>query len=214
MSLLRRTAFRRWGSAAALLWAGAALALGLMADQTQGQVLADDHKSMLTPQGVANIFHLACLRNAAQAEAAVDWALGQGFAPIDALGGQGYELLEGQPGNVLTVPGSDGRVMLVVTKDLRCTVWAHQIEGPQLRLAVAETLDRVGAAGGRIVRDFVLNIDRAGAWRNQTRWRYRAEGEAIEFSVIAVTTLSAGPATQALNMSPWQAPAPEVTKAQ
>ena len=221
MSLHLRTACRVWGAAAALLCAGAALAQGQVADPaqgqsadpTQGRVLADDHKAMLTPQGVANIFNQACLRSAAKAEAAVDWALGQGFEPIDALGGPGYELLEGQPGNVLTAPGSDGRVMLVVTNDLRCTVWAHQMIGPQLRLAVAETLDRVGAAGGKIVRDFVLNIDHAGAWRNQTRWRYQAEGESSEFGVSAVTTLSAGPATQALNMAPWQAPAPEVTKA-
>ena len=221
MNLRLRAACRRSGAAVPLLCAVAALALGevadpalgQIADPTQGQVLADDQKSMLTPQGVANIFHQACLRSAAHSEAAVDWALSQGFEPIDALGGPGYELLEGQPGNVLTAPGSDGRVMLVVTNDLRCTVWAHQVEGPQLRLAVAETLDRVGAAGGTIVREFVLNIDRAGAWRNQTRWRYRAEGESIEFGVSAVTTLSAGPATQALNMAPWQPPAPEVTKA-
>lgn len=214
MSLHLRTGCCLRGAAAALVWAVAALAQGQVADPTQGQVLADDRKSMLTPQGVAKIFHQACLRNAAHSEAAVDWALGQGFDPMDALGGSGYELLEGQPGNVLTAPGSDGRVMLVVTNDLRCTVWAHQIEGPQLRLAVAETLDRIGAAGGKIVREYVLNIDRAGAWRNQTRWRYRAEGESVEFGVSAVTTLGAGPATQALNMAPWQAPAPELTKAQ
>lgn len=214
MSRHAGSAYRLRGAAAALLWAVAALAQGQGADPGPGEVLADEHKSMLTPQGVAHIFHQACLRNAAHSDAAVDWALGQGFEPMDALGGPGYELLEGQPGNVLTAPGSDGRVMLVVTNDLRCTVWAHQIEGPQLRLAVAETLDRVGAAGGKIVREFVLNTDRAGAWRNQTRWRYRPEGEPIEFGVSAVTTLGAGPATQALNMAPWQPPAPELTKAQ
>ena len=184
---------------AALFWAGVA--------HGQGQVFPDEPKSLLTPQGVANIFHQACLRTGAQAETAVDWALTQGFEPLDALGGPGYDLLEGQPGNVLTAPGSAGRVLLVVTHDQRCTVWAHQISGPQLRLAMAEVLDRLGTGGARVTRDFERNIERAGAWRNQMQWRYRPIRANSEFAVSAVTTLNAAPATQALNMAPSQAPA-------
>lgn len=217
---------RRACSAAALLWcATAAFA--------QGQVFADDPKSWFTPQGVANIFQQACLRTGAQAEAAVDWALTQGFEPLDALGGTGYDLLEGQPGNVLRAPpdlsqrakpaegsqstrdgpfvdarapGADERVLLVVTHDQRCTVWAQRVSGPQLRLAMAEVLDRVGSSGARVVRDFERNIERGGAWRNQSLWRYRPSRGNVEFGVSAVTTLNAAPATQALNMAPWQAP--------
>jgi hypothetical protein len=174
--------------------------------QMTGQVFADDPKVLQTPQGVASVFHQACLRNAAQAEAAVDWALTKGFEPMDALGGSGYELLEGQPGNVLAAPGSEGRVLLVVTHDRRCTVWAQRIAGPQLRLAMAEVMDRLGQAGHRVSRDFERNIERSGAWRNQTQWRVRAVGVVGEFGVSAVTTLGTAPATQALNMAPWVAP--------
>ena len=192
---------RRSAAAAALWCAGAALA--------QGQVFPDDPKSLFTPQGVANIFQQACLRGGAQGEAAVDWALTQGFEPLDSLGGTGYELLEGQPGNVLRAPGSEDRVLLVVTHDQRCTLWAQRVSGPQLRLAMAEVMDRLGSGGARVTRDFERNLERAGAWRNQTQWRYRPVRANAEFGVSAVTTLGTAPATQALNMAPWQAPAPD-----
>ncbi len=188
----------------ALAWGSGALAQG----QTAGQVFGDDPKSLQTPQGVANIFHQACLRHAAQSEAAVDWALTQGFEPLDALGGTGYDLLEGQPGNVLTAPGTQGRVVLVVTHDRRCTVWAQRLSGPQLRLAMAEVMDRMGSVGHRVTRDIERNIERSGAWRNQTQWRIRLVGVVAEFGVSAVTTLGTAPATQALNVAPWLAPAP------
>jgi hypothetical protein len=187
-----------------LAWAAVALA--------QGQVFGDDPLTLQTPQGVAHIFLQACLRTGAQAEAAVDWALTQGFEPMDALGGTGYEMLEGKPGNVLIAPRSEGRVMLVVTHDQHCTVWAQRLSGPQLRLAMAETMDRLAAASARVTRDFERNIERSGAWRNQTQWRYRALRASPEFGVSAVTTLSNVPATQALNMAPWQGqagPAPD-----
>lgn len=192
-------------SAAAVVLASFTLAMAQ--GQTTGQVFADDPKSLQTPQGVANIFYQACLRHVAHSEAAVDWALTQGFEPLDALGGSGYELLEGQPGNVLAAPASEGRVMLVVTFERRCTVWAQRISGPQLRLAMAEVMDRLASAGHRVTRDFERNIERSGAWRNQTQWRFRAVGVVGEFGVNAVTTLGTAPATQALNMAPWQAPA-------
>jgi hypothetical protein len=189
-----------WWAVLAVPLAGAAVAFA------QGQVFGDDPKSLQTPQGVANIFHQACVRNAGQAEAAVDWALTQGFEPLDALGGTGFELLEGQPGNVLAAPASEGRVMLVVTHERRCTVWAQRLSGPQLRLAMAEVMDRLSQAGHRVTRDFERNIERAGAWRNQTQWRVRPVGVVAEFGVSAVTTLGTAPATQALNIAPWAAP--------
>ncbi|MFZ2652272.1 MAG: hypothetical protein WA210_19415 [Burkholderiaceae bacterium] len=193
----------RWwpGSAAAplLAWAGATLG--------QGQVFPDDPQSWRTPQGVASIFQQACLGSAGQAEAAVDWALTQGFEPLDAFSASAHELLEGRPGNVLAAPGSQGRVLLVIAQDQHCSVWAQRISGPQLRLATAEMLARENAGGARILLDVERNIASAGAWRSQTQWRYRAAGASIEFGLSAVTTLSATPATQALNMAPWQAAA-------
>ena len=207
----------RRGAAASLLWVGVAVAQVQDPGRSTGQVFADGPGSLQTPLAVANLFQQACLRTGAQAEAAVDWALTQGFEPLDALGGPGYDLLEGQPGNVLAAPGSEGRVLLVVTHDQRCTVWAHRISGPQLRLAMVEVLDRLGSGGARVVRDFERNIERSGAWRNQTQWRYRASRASVEFGVNAVTTLSAAPATQALNMAPSPhpvGPAPDGLRSQ
>ncbi|MEQ1807229.1 MAG: hypothetical protein ABL900_17765 [Burkholderiaceae bacterium] len=207
---MRSRARERWRrcGAAALLWCTGAAAslLGVGGALAQGLVFPDDPKSLFTAPGVANVFFQACLRTGAQAEAAVDWALTQGFEPVDSLGGTGYELLESQAGNVLRAPGSEDRLLLVVTHDQRCTVWAHRVSGPQVRLAMAEVMDRLGTSGARVTRDFERNIERASAWRNQTQWRYRALRGSAEFGVSAVTTLSITPATQALNMAPWQAP--------
>jgi hypothetical protein len=196
----------------AAVFCGAALVAGLpCAAAAQARVFGADPQSWLTPQGVAAVFQQACVRTEAQNDAAVDWALTQGFEPLDALSGSAHDLLEGQPGAVLAAPASEGRVMLVVTQDRRCTVWAQRVSGPALRLAVAEALGRVTAGGARVQLQLERNIERSGAWRNQMQWRYRAVGGSLEFGLGAVTTLTAAPATQALNMAPWQAapPAPD-----
>ncbi len=183
--------------------------------QAQGTVFPPDPKSWQTPQGVAGVFQQACLRTEAQNDAAVDWALTQGFEPLDAFSGSAQDMLEGQPGTVLTAPGSEGRVLLVITEDRRCTVWAQRISGPALRLAMAEMLGRAGSSGARAQLQLERNIERSGAWRNQMQWRYRPVGGSVEFGLGAVTTLTAAPATQALNMAPWQAitPSPDGMKA-
>ena len=185
--------------------------LACAAAAAQGAVFPVDPQSWQTPKGVAAVFQQACLRTEAQNDAAVDWALTQGFEPLDALSGSATDLLEGQPGTVLMAPGSEGRVMLVVTQDRRCTVWGQRISGPTLRLAMAELLGRIGTGGARVQLQLERNIERSGAWRNQMQWRYRAVGGSLEFGLGAVTTLNAAPATQALNMAPWQAagPAPD-----
>ena len=194
-------------------WIGSALALSGWPGALLGQarVFAADPQSWLTPQGVAAVFEQACIRTEAQSDAAVDWALTQGFEPLDAYAGSAHELLEGQPGAVLAAPGSEGRVMLVATQDRKCTVWAQRMNGPALRLAVAEALGRASAGGARVQLQLERNIERSGAWRNQMQWRYRVVGGSVEFGLGAVTTLTATPATQALNMAPWQAagPAPD-----
>lgn len=158
-----------------------------------------------TPQAVATLFEQACLKNEGQAAAVVDWALAQGFEPADALRGNTDGLLAGQPGSVLAAPGSARRVLLVAAQGQQCTVWVEQMAGPPMRLAAAEALGRLGSAGARVKLEVDRNIERAGAWRNQMQWRYRAVGVAQEYSVGAVTTLGANVGTQALNLSPARA---------
>jgi hypothetical protein len=154
------------------------------------------------PRNVARAFVQACLLNEGQPAAAVDWALAQGFEPLDPLRGNADELLAGQPGSVLVAPGSQGRVLLAVAEGQRCTVWAEQAAGPSLKLAMAAALGELAAKGARLQVEVDRPIEHAGAWRNQTQWRYRAVGARNEFSIIAVTTLLPAPATQALNLAP------------
>jgi hypothetical protein len=187
----------------------ATLALGAAAAAAQGTVFGADPQSWLTPQGVAFAFQQACIRTEAQAEGAVDWALTQGFEPLDVLMGSTHEMLQGQPGAVLAAPGSEGRVMLVVTTDRQCTVWAQRANGPALRIAVGEAMGRLTAAGARVQLDLERNIERSGVWRSQQQWRYRAAGGGREFGIGAATTLTATPATQALNIAPLSPAAPD-----
>ncbi len=180
----------------------ALLCLGASAVAAQGSVFGADPQSWLTPQGIAQVFQQACVRTEAQSERAVDWALTQGFEPLDVLMGSTHELLEGQPGAVLAAPGSEGRVVLVVSLDRRCTVWAQRANGPALRIAVTEAIGLLGAAGARVLLELDRPIERFGVWRSQMQWSYRAVGGSVGFGIAAVTTLTATPATQALNFAP------------
>lgn len=158
-----------------------------------------------TPQGVARTFQQACLLTGADEAAAVDWALSQGFEPAEWLRGNVDGLLSGQPGSVLAAPGTRGRVLLAAAAGRQCTVWADQMSGPALRSAVAEALRSLAAKGARVQLQADRNFERAGAWRNQMQWRYRAVGASTELGVGAVTTLSDNPGTQALHLAPLPA---------
>lgn len=158
-----------------------------------------------TPQGVARTFQQACLLTGADEAAAVDWALSQGFEPAEALRGNVDGLLSGQPGSVLAAPGTRGRVLLAAATGRQCTVWADQMSGPALRTAVAEAVGSLSAKGARVQLQADRNFERAGAWRNQMQWRYRAVGASGDLGVGAVTTLSDNPGTQALNVAPLPA---------
>lgn len=155
-----------------------------------------------TPQGVARLFQQACVLKGGEAAAAVDWALSEGFEPADALRGNVESLLSGQPGSVLAAPGTSGRVLLAVAQGRQCTVWADQMQGPALRIAMIEMLAVQASKGARVQMHADRNLERAGAWRNQTQWRYRAVGVVQEMGLGAVTTLSDAPATQALQAAP------------
>jgi hypothetical protein len=154
------------------------------------------------PRNVARAFVQACLQTEGQPSAAVDWALSQGFEPLDPLRGNADELLSGQPGSVLVAPGSDGRVLLAVAEGQRCTLWVDKAAGPPLKLAMAAVLAEQTTRGAKLSVEVDRAVENAGAWRNHLQWRYRALGARNEFSIVAVTTLLPTPATQAINLSP------------
>ena len=154
------------------------------------------------PRAVARLFRDACVQTEGEAGAVVDWALAQGFDPVDPMRGSTDDLLAGQPGSVLAAPGSDNRVLLVAAQGARCTVWAERVSGPGLRLALVEMTGELGGKGARVQLQVERNIERAGAWRSQMQWRYRRVGGSQDFGIGSVTTLTAAPGTQALHFSP------------
>ena len=154
------------------------------------------------PRNVARAFVQGCLQTEGQPPAAVDWALSQGFEPLDPLRGNADELLAGQPGSVLVAPDSQGRVLLAVAEGQRCTLWVDKAAGPALKLAMAAVLAEQAAKGAKLSVEVDRAVESAGAWRNHLQWRYRAFGARGEYSIVAVTTLLPAPATQALNLSP------------
>lgn len=158
-----------------------------------------------TPGGVARAFQQACVLTGGDEAAAVDWALSQGFEPAEVVRGNVDGLLSGAPGSVLAAPGTQGRVLLAAATGRQCTVWADQMSGPALRTAVAEAVSSLTAKGSRVQLQADRNFERAGAWRNQMQWRYRAVGASGDLGVGAVTTLSDIPGTQALHAAPLPA---------
>ncbi len=158
-----------------------------------------------TPGGAARLFVEACVLTHAEESAAVDWALAQGFEPVDPMRGSMDGLLGGQPGSVLAAPGTRSQVMLAAATGRQCTVWVERISGPQVRAAVQEALAVLGSKGARLEVGVDRNFERAGAWRNQTQWRYRAVGASGDLGLGAITTLGEGPGTQGLNAAPLPA---------
>lgn len=158
-----------------------------------------------TPAGVARVFLQACVLTGGEESAAVDWALSQGFDPVDPMRGSMDGLLAGQPGSVLAAPGTQGRVLLAAAKGKVCTVWAEQISGPAVRAAVIDALSALQFKGAKLTLGVDRNFERAGAWRNQMQWRYRAVGASGDLGVGAITTLGDGPGTQGLNVAPLPA---------
>lgn len=182
----------RWISLAALVGVGTALA----------QPAEAPLSAWATPAGVARVFQQACVLTGAQEAAAVDWALSEGFEPVDPMRGNMDGLLAGEPGSVLAAPGTRGRVLLAASTARQCTVWAEQLSGPGLRDAVAVTLGALTSKGAKLELVVDRNFERAGAWRNQRQWRYRAVGASGDLGLGAITTLTDAPGTQALNAAP------------
>ena len=160
-------------------------------------------------QAVVQVFLDACVLNEGQAGPVVDWALAQGFEPLDPLRTGAEDLLSGAAGTVLAVPGSGGRVLLAAGEDRRCIVWAEQSNGPRLRGAFQKMVADLGANGARVQPVMDRNLSSAGTWRNQTQWRYRRVGGSEDFGLGSATTLAVAAAgTQLLHFAPMARPAP------
>lgn len=183
--------------------------LTLLAMLCCGTALAQDNPAALSawasPQGVARLYQQACVLTNGEEVAAVDWALSQGFEPTDPARGNMDGLLSGQAGSVLAAPGTRGRVLLAAATGRTCTVWAEQVSGPALRAAVIDALATLSFKGAKLQLGVDRNFERAGAWRNQMQWRYRAVGASGDLGLGAITTLGDGLGTQALNATPLPA---------
>lgn len=158
-------------------------------------------RAPLTPQEMVRWFESACVATQGQSGAAIDWALSNGFEPVDPMRGSTDSLLDGKPGSVLSAPNAGGRVMLAAA-EADCSLWVEGEEGPPLRQALAAAVGVLTAKGAKTRVEVDRNVERAGAWRGQVQWRYRAVGGSLDFGVAAVTTIAPGPGTQVLRVSP------------
>lgn len=168
---------------------------------TAPEVVEEAPQAPLTPEAIVHWFEQACVATRGEAGPAIDWALGNGFEPLDPLRGSVDTLLGGEAGSVLVAPGSAGRVMLAATPS-QCSMWAEHQEGPPLRMALAAMVDGLAAKGGRTRVEVERNLERSGAWRGQVQWRFRGVGASQDIGIGAVTTLAAGAGTQVLHVAP------------
>ena len=161
-----------------------------------------------SPQSVVQVFLNACVQNDGQPAAVVDWALANGFEPLDGTRTGADDLLGGEPGSVLVVPGSAGQVLLAVSQGQRCVVWAEQMSGPALRNAFQKMTSSLGFKGAKLQTVVDRNLATAGVWRNQSQWRYRRAGGEQDFGLGSATTLVDAPHAQLLHFAPLPPAAP------
>jgi len=179
---------------------------------TQGQeARSPDEPTRPSAEAVVRAFVEACVMPEGELTAAVDWAINHGFSPAD----QAIDvrpLLGGQPGNVFTMPDTSAPVLLAVTTDRRCTVWAERMSGPSLRRAFQQATAQLATRGARVQPMVDRTIERAGAWRQHLQLRYRRVGGSHDFGIAAVTTVAATAGSQALHFAPAP-PTPPATEA-
>jgi hypothetical protein len=151
------------------------------------------------PAEVVRWFVEGCIVHEGEPVPVMDWALTQGFDPLDPLFPEVGALLAGRAGAVLRSP--DGAVMLATTTDGACTVWAERSIGPAVFLALQQAVGQLASRGARVQVQFERNIERAGAWRRQWQARYRLVGGSMDLGLGSVTTLTEAPAAQVLQLS-------------
>jgi hypothetical protein len=190
-----------------LLW----LCVGMAAAQAQKvEPLIDAARAnapaVATPpvaaDAIVRAFVGGCVAHEGDPTRTVDWAIEQGFEPADAQAGAGAALLSGQPGTLLSMPGSAGQVVLAIDQAQRCTVWAERGDGPAVRAEFVKAMNALAAKGARVRPMPERTIERGGAWRLQVQMRYRRAGGSQDFGVGAVTTFTPQPTAQVLSAAP------------
>jgi hypothetical protein len=151
---------------------------------------------------IVRVFIEGCVANEGDSMKTVDWAINNGLEPVFEPGSAAEALLSGQPGTVMSLPGSASPVLLAIDLDKRCTVWAERGDGPAVRAEFVKAMNALAAKGARLQPLQERTVERAGAWRMQLQMRYRRVGGSQDFGVGAVTTLAAPPAAQALSLAP------------
>lgn len=146
------------------------------------------------------VFIEGCVRHEGALTAVVDWALTQGFEPLDASDEGARTLLDGGYGAVLAARAPAEPVLLAVSADGRCTVWAERAPGPLVHQALLLATSQL-AKRGRLQLMVDRTVERAGAWRRHVQWRYRRAGGAQDWALGAVTTLGEAPSAQALQLA-------------
>lgn len=151
-----------------------------------------------SPEAVVRVFIEACVLTEGDQTAAVDWAVSNGFDPLDVLAPNVEPLLAGKPGTALTMPQQP--VWIVTATGGPCTVWAERTAGPALHMAFQQAVTQLMAKGAKAEMTLERTVERAGAWRRQVQWRYRRVGGTRDYGLGAVTTLGEQPGAQALHL--------------
>lgn len=207
-SPLNRQARVRLAGAFLVLAAGAAPPLLAQQEFSGDMVGAPPLLADVNAELVVTAFEQACVLSAGRAQEAIEWAMANDFESSDAARLAGGSALNGELGTVLIAPQTDGRVMLAVSAS-QCSVWAERTSGPPLRAALLTMIEALSVKGhtASVLSD--RSAERAGAWRHQLQWRFRAAGSTTDWNLGAVTTLGNGQGTQVLHFAPGSSkPAP------
>jgi hypothetical protein len=149
-----------------------------------------------------DLFLDGCLAFEGELQPVVDWALNAGLMPQDANAPGSLVLLDGKAGSVFSPAGAEGRILLAVAEGRHCVLWIDRAPGPSIRLALLRGLGERKARGEKLDAEFDRKVERAGAWRQQTQWRWRRVGGSSDYGIGLVSTLTDSPASQVLRLAP------------
>lgn len=157
------------------------------------------------PQELAHdavaLFRRVCVRVAGEPALAVDRALAAGLTPhVSEDSRDSRALLGGAPGQVYAPPGPAALLQVALADEGRCTVWAEQAEGPQVKEGFETVIDNLRSRGAKVRAVGERVVERGGSWRHQSSFEVQDERGVVMLD--AVTLLSERPGTQVLSTAP------------